>query len=1144
MQKAQHLLLRVVLIAFLLFASSDQTVWNALAENVASAEKTPELIAAIPRSFPPQYEIDAQGKPTGFAIEIMEAVAKAAGYTMVYQVYDSWVEAHQAVREGHAQLIPNIGITEERKAFANFTAPVETFNVSLFVRDESIGLNSLHDLHNRKVGVIDGNVAIKILQNTPLNLKLYDHFPDALFELMSGGIDAVAYPDPVVWRHAQSVGLDHRLRPLSPPLVEIKRAIGVHKDETALLNKLNQAIEQLIKSDLYEQIFSHWYAKPQPFWSPRRILLIMFTPMVLVIALTVIWRFYSLKRINLRLVNETALRRDAESELQQLNADLEATVRQQTRDLAEAQRIGEMGSWILDLQQDRLIWSDQTYRIFEVDPKQSEATYDYFLETVHPHDRDMVNNTYQTSLIDKKPYEITHRLLFPDGRIKWVLEQCETQFDVQGTPRISRGTVQDITERKLAERKLALTQHAVDHISEGAFLITPDGYFRYVNPTACDSLGYTRKELLTMCVSDIDPITSPEQYATLYESLKQVGSLRYETLHQHKEGHSFPVEIVTSFIQFEDEEFSFAVARNISEIKSAHKEIENQRALLQRVIDGVSDPILMIGTDFSIRLMNQAARESAPSAALKEHPPKCYAVSHHIDHPCQDDNQPCPLRKVMSTEKTVKVVHKHIDKNGLSRTMELLANPLFDSYGNVTGIIESGRDITDYLNLLEQLKKNQHRLNHIAHHDSLTGLPNRLLFIDRLEQAILKAKRNKNTIALLFIDLDRFKQINDSFGHPTGDKVLKEAAIRLKQTIREEDTTSRIGGDEFTVILDDIELTQDIVKIADKLLRAFRIGFPIQDQELFLTCSIGISIYPQDGDDANTLIRNADSAMYKAKDSGRNAYSFYTAEMTALAFERLMMENSLRGALEHDQLVLYYQPQLDMSSGQVISVEALVRWQHPEMGLVPPAQFIPLAEETGLIQPIGEWILRQACSQTQQWWQNGLSPQQISVNCNLSGHQLNNTMFYEQVIKVLHETEISAEQLELEITETTIMNDPNHLIGILNRLRDIGIKLAIDDFGTGYSSLAYLKALPISKLKIDKSFIRDISEDPDDMAIIRAIIGLGRNLQIQVIAEGVETQAQADFLQQEGCFLVQGFLYAKPMPAEEFENYLISQRKR
>lgn len=1139
MNKARYILATAFL---LLFLTSPLNLKQGIAkaDSETASEAAALLIAAIPRSFPPQYAIDEQGKPYGFAIDVMNAVAEKAGYRVIYRVYDNWLDTHQAVKDGEADLIPNMGITPERSEFVDFTSPVETFAVSLFVRSDSSAINSIQELSGRLTGVIEGNVATKILHNRQLKLRHFPNLTEALLQLLSGHIDAIAYPDPVVWRQAQEIGLGDKIRKLSPSLIEIKRAIGVGKHKKELLKTLNDAVAVVIRSEIYKNIYSRWYAAPIPFWSTGRNLLLITVLITLLAIGLLVWRYYSLKQLNQNLILETTMRRKAERLLKQFNAELEQTIHLKTKELAEAQRIGQMGSWILDLQTNQLSWSDQIYRIFEIDPQQFVATYEHFLETIHPDDRGKVDSAYQASLRDRQPYKITHRLLFPDGRIKWVAEQCETTFDQDGKPVISRGTVLDITERRATERQLTLIQYAVDHISEAAHMIAADGHFQYVNQATCRSLGFSRDKLLRMHLAEIDQDITEESFPAIFNRFKQAGSSRFEATHRHQDGHNFPVEIVVNHLRFEDEEFLFAVARDISDIKAAQKEIQRQHSLLQQVINGVSDPIMMINSEHSIRLMNEAARATASATDLNLDSPKCYAVSHHFDQPCHGSSYPCPLQQVLETGKTVKVVHDHPDAEGTIRTMELLANPIFDKEGNVTGIIESGRDITDYLHVVEQLKKNEHRLDHIAHHDFLTGTPNRLLFVDRLQHAIVKAKRNRSMVALLFIDLDRFKQINDSFGHPAGDHVLKEVAIRLQSTIREEDTIARIGGDEFTIILDELEHTNSIRTVAQKLLGTFKQGFKIQQKELFLSGSIGISIYPQDGNDANTLIRNADSAMYRAKEQGRNSYSFYTSEMTALAFERLMMENSLRTALDRRQLILHYQPQIDIGSRKIVGIEALVRWQHPDLGLIPPAQFIPLAEESGLIQPIGEWILRKACQQAHHWHTQGLNPGRISVNCNLSGRQLNNDLFLQGILNILEETEIDAGLLELEITETTIMNDPNHLSGILSQLCEIGVTLAIDDFGTGYSSLSYLKTLPISKLKIDKSFIRDIPHDADDMAITRAIVALGKSLQMQVIAEGVETEAQASFLKEEGCFLAQGFLYARPMDAEALGEFLNS----
>jgi diguanylate cyclase (GGDEF)-like protein/PAS domain S-box-containing protein len=968
-------------------------------------------------------------------------------------------------------------------------------------------------------------------------LNRFEHFSKALIELISGRLDALAYPEPVVWRMFQEIGAADRIRMISPPLIEVKRAIGLAKHQAELLERLEVAITEVLRSQEYQKIYAKWYATPPSFWSISRIIGIMFSVLILTSLGLMVWRNHSLNKLNRILSDETERRRIVEEQLKQWNKTLENEVRISNHELAEAQRISQTGSWTLDHPTNQLSWSDEIFRIFEFERTDFDTSYDAFLKTVHPDDRNFVDNTYKASLENRQPYKITHRLLFSDGRIKWVTEQGETSFDADGNPLKSIGTVRDITDRKLAERQLALTQYAVDHISETVFLIDAEGRFLYVNPSTCDALGYQSEALLTMSMIDIAPEISAKNWTDQYALLKLSGSQRYESVLQHRDGHCIPVEIVANFLQFEDENFVFAVARNISSLKAAQSKNEQQHALLQQVIDGVSEPIMMIGTDHTVHLMNKVIRNNAPDFAMLNKKPKCYEVSYNTHEPCCGKDHPCPLRKIIQTRKKTKVIHNHLTQDGKIRTIELLANPLFDEQYNIIGIIESGHDITEYLKVLDQLKQNENRLVHIAHHDPLTGLPNRLLFTDRLQQAIYKAKRNKTLITLLFIDLDRFKGVNDSFGHPTGDKLLMEAANRLKYHIREQDTIARIGGDEFTVILDNVEHTESTVTVAEKLLHSFKKPFEVHNQKFFLSASIGISTYPIDGLDANTLIRNADTAMYKAKEQGRNTFSYYTQEMTSLAFKRVIMENDLRDALAREELELYYQPQIDIRSGKPIGIEALVRWNHPELGIVPPGQFIPLAEETYLIQPMGAWIFKQACQQARIWRDNGLINAHI-INCNLSRRQLDDIEFHQKILDILEETGVEPDQLEFEITETTIMNDPGLASEVLHQLRDIGFKLAIDDFGIGYSSLAYLKSLPISKLKIDQSFVKNTPDDTNDAAIIRAVIALGKSLQLDVIAEGVETKEQVNFLKSEGCFLAQGYLYAKPMPSHEIESYL------
>ena len=435
-----------------------------------------------------------------------------------------------------------------------------------------------------------------------------------------------------------------------------------------------------------------------------------------------------------------------------------------------------------------------------------------------------------------------------------------------------------------------------------------------------------------------------------------------------------------------------------------------------------------------------------------------------------------------------------------------------------------------------ELQEKQHHLDYLAHHDQLTDLPNRLLFLDRLNQAIIKAHRNKAQLAVLFIDLDRFKHINDSLGHFVGDEVLKIAAKRLQEHVRQEDTISRLGGDEFTIIVEKMHSPADVIVVAQKFISAFKRPFVVERHEFYLTCSIGISIYPQNGKKADELLRNADAAMYKAKEQGRNNFQFYSEDMTEKALQHVVMETSLRRALEQDEFVVFYQPLIDLATSRIIGMEALVRWQNPELGLIPPNEFIPLAEETGLIIPLGERVLFTACKQIKAWYDLALSPGRVAVN--LSGKQLQMEDLVGIIQKVLDRTECRPEWLELEVSEGFYMLEPEHSIAILNQIQKMGVELAIDDFGTGYSSLSQLKQLPISKLKIDRSFVKDIPHDPDDEAIARAVIALAKSMRLRVIAEGVETMEQLRFLSQEGCDEVQGYIYSRPIPADQMTDML------
>ena len=581
------------------------------------------------------------------------------------------------------------------------------------------------------------------------------------------------------------------------------------------------------------------------------------------------------------------------------------------------------------------------------------------------------------------------------------------------------------------------------------------------------------------------------------------------------------------------------VTQDVTERLRMEQQIQEKSDFLQRVIDSISDSVIVIDTNYNIQLINQTVRHN-----LSEFNIDAADLKDYFDLPyCADDlviqhNRNCPVAQVIETKKQASTVIKLPANNSAAagRRAEIKASPLLDSTGDLIGVIEVTRDITEHLELLDEVQRQKDDLEYMAHHDPLTHLPNRLLFLDRLEQAISKAHRAGTLVGVLFVDLDRFKEINDSLGHAYGDKVLEEVAQRFYVSIREDDTLARLGGDEFTFISESLRKPQYAAVMAQKLIACLKQPFEIENHRFFLTASIGISLYPQDGQSAENLLRNADAAMYKAKDEGKNTFQYYTNDMTEQAFERLLLESGLRHALLNDELLLHYQPQFNADNGEIIGIEALVRWQHPELGLIAPTNFIPLAEDTGLIIPLGEQVMMMACRQMSAWRSQGLNPGRVAINLSLK--QVASKQLLKTLKLTLKETSCLPEWLELEVTEGILMKDPEEAISILQKIRGMGIELAIDDFGTGYSSLAYLKRFPITRLKIDQSFIRDIPDDPDDRAITRAIVALGKNLNLNVIAEGVENERQQAFLIAEGCHELQGHLFSKPISSDEMTRFL------
>jgi diguanylate cyclase (GGDEF)-like protein/PAS domain S-box-containing protein len=558
--------------------------------------------------------------------------------------------------------------------------------------------------------------------------------------------------------------------------------------------------------------------------------------------------------------------------------------------------------------------------------------------------------------------------------------------------------------------------------------------------------------------------------------------------------------------------------------------VEKERAVV--TLNSIGDAVLCTDIFGKITYLNLVAeamtgwhREEATGKPLAE-------VFRIIDGATRNTARD-PMEMAVDQNRTVGLTVNCvlIRRDGLESAIEDSAAPIHDRAGRVTGAVIVFHDVSAARAMSVQM-------TYSAQHDVVTNLPNRLLLNDRITQAISLAHRQHRPIAVIFLDLDRFKYINDSLGHASGDKLLQSVSTRLLASVRASDTVSRQGGDEFVILLSEITHPEDAATSARKILLSLGAPSSIGGHDLHINGSIGISVYPEDGADAETLIKNADTAMYHAKESGRNNFQFFKADMNRKAVERQSLEGSLHRALEREEFLLHYQPKVNLNTGEITGVEALVRWQQPERGLVPPAQFVPIAEDCGLILQIGRWVLREACRQARDWQDAGLPPLPIAVN--VSAVEFRDKGFVQGVRTILAETGLEARYLELELTEGVLMDDAESTASVLQELKTMGAHLAVDDFGTGYSSLSYLRQFPIDVLKIDRSFVNQITSDPDDSTIVSAIINMGKSLKHHVVAEGIETQLQRAYLQTQQCAEGQGYLFSRPLAAAQFAQLLLS----
>ncbi|MHB1173750.1 MAG: EAL domain-containing protein [Sulfuriferula sp.] len=1177
-------------IAILLAGATTSTLWSFTTTLLLALLVTPALAtgnapfgqAKVPTrtaitvvmddNYPPYVFRDADGTLTGYLIDSWALWEKKTGVHVNLLATD-WKTAQQRMMTRHADVIDTVFRTPERERTLDFTPPYEQIPVAIYAYSHIGGITDLNTLRGFMVGVKVGDACVDKLEAAGIrDLQPYASYAALIDAAVAKKVRVFCMDEPpanYLLYHAQA---EHEFNKAFRLYTgQFHRA--VHKGDTATLALVERGFAAFTPAERLA-LHDKWMGSRLGASGYGRYVGYALLGMALIGGVLVLWIF-TLRRV---VKQHTAQLEIERTHLQVLIKSIPDLI------------------WLKNPDGVYLSCNPMVERLFGASEAEiiGKTDYDFADKTLadsfREHDRE--------ALAANRPRINEEWLHFAADNSEGLFETIKTSIrDVKGKPIGVLGIARDITERKAAEIKIrrltwlyaALSQcnQAIVHsttaeelypqicraavqfggmkmawigiVDRQSLQVVPVAFYgdenKYLetirisvdadSPFGRGPTGTAIREDRPFWCQDFlnDPYTAPWHEHAARSGWRSVASLPL-----HRNG--TPIGAISFYVDT---------------LNAFDEEVRN--LLLELAID----------IDFALDNLDRAAEHKRVEKGRDEALDRLQKIASRVPGVVYQYKQFCDGRSCFpfASEAFHQIfrIHPEAVREDASQVWTLL-HP--DDLGVVAGSIhESARDLTPwhqefrvqfddgtirwlysnavpqreadesvlwhgFISDITERKQTEEHIQWLAHFDLLTGLPNRPLLNDRIKSAISMAQRNHTQLAVLFLDLDHFKNVNDTLGHHAGDQLLIEVANRLQQVVRDEDTVSRLGGDEFVLLLPGTD-AKGAAHVAGKLLQAVAQSYQIEQHELTVTPSIGVALYPGDGEDFEILCRRADIAMYRAKRDGRNNFRFFTSEMQASSARNMQLENALRRALERDQLYLHYQPQMGLPDGRIVGAEALLRWKHPELGVISTAEFIPIAEDSGLILPIGEWVLRSATAQLKRWIDNGMEPMVVAVN--LSAVQFHNTDLPQLITQILEEADLPAQYLELELTEGVAMDDPLAAIAVMDKLHERGIRMSIDDFGTGYSSLSYLKRLQVYKIKIDQSFVRDITIDKEDKAIVDAIISLARSLGLKTIAEGVETRQQLDFLRDKGCHEIQGYYYSKPLPADEFEAFVRAQAR-